>query len=223
MSRFLVCSVLLAAALSSLFAGGCSTMPPQTGPMVAVRNDSDTPLRVRFWIGDRRQQAAGKPLEMTADKLLELPPYGTTQYKLSAFSAYESPTESFVRVQVEPVGPTFAAATQYWYELNPPSPFAIRISGRQPNLKFERSGPGTMAMVPPAYWFHANPAPGTTATANGSTVTSIVKPGQPTTRLPSTTTPATPPAGTATSAAPKTVTTSTTVVGVTPSSVGGRD
>lgn len=208
MSRFLVCFVLLAAALSSLFAGGCSTMPPQNGPMVAVRNDSDTPLRVRFWIGDRRQQAAGKPLEMTADRLLELAPYGTTQYKLSAFSPYESPTESFIRVQVEPVGPTFAAATQYWYELNPPSPFAIRISGRQPNLKFERSGPGTMAMVPPAYWFHANPTPGTAATASATTAP---KP----TSTPTTTTVTTTP--------PKTVTTSTTVVGVNPGTVGGRD
>jgi hypothetical protein len=203
--------------------------------MVAVRNDSDAPLRVRFWIGDRRQQAAGQPLEMTADRVLEIAPYGTTQYKLSAFSSYQSPTESFIRVQVEPVGPSFQTMTQYWYELNPPSPFAIRIYGTKPQLRFERMGPGSMAQVPPAYWFHATPAGGgpTTAAAwptpasssntkpisvvrptpGGSpalvtTNTAVIKPGQATkaTRL----TTATPP------------TTATPVVSVPDSGMDGR-
>ncbi|MCC6323149.1 MAG: hypothetical protein IT438_17125 [Phycisphaerales bacterium] len=165
MTRIIPLAVVFAALVLSGLAGGCSTLPPQNGPVVGVRNDSDTPLRVRFWIGDRRQQAAGTPLKLSADKVLEVRPYGTTQYRLGAFSGYESPSESFVRVQVEPIGPTFQASTQYWYEFNPPSPFVVHVFGTKPDLKFDRSGPGTMAFVPPAYWFHATPAPTPTVAA----------------------------------------------------------
>ncbi|MFN7020489.1 MAG: hypothetical protein ACK4WH_04070 [Phycisphaerales bacterium] len=167
MSRSRVMTLLLGAAPLAGVLGGCSSLPPQNGPVVGVRNDSDAPLRVRFWIGDRRQQAAGTPLKMTADKVIEVQPYGTTQYRLSAFSPYESSSESFVRVQVEPIGPTFQASSQYWYEFNPPSPFVVRVYGQKPDLKFDRSGPGTMAFVPPAYWFHATPTPVPTVTTAG--------------------------------------------------------
>lgn len=160
----LVTLVLAAATLSGVF-GGCSSLPPQNGPVVGVRNDSDAPLRVRFWIGDRRQRAAGTPLKMTGDKVIEVQPYGTTQYRLSAFSPYESSSESFVRVQVEPIGPTFQASSQHWYEFNPPSPFVVRVYGQKPDLKFDRSGPGTMVFIPPAYWFHATPTPVPTVSA----------------------------------------------------------
>lgn len=169
-------SVILVAAaiaiLAGLFTGGCSTLPPSSGPTVAVRNDSDAPLRVRFWIGDRRQQAAGSPLDMTGDQLLEIPPYGVKQYSLSAFSPYQSPTQSFIRVQVEPIGPSFQMSTQYWYELNPPSPFSIRVYGQKPKLEFERMGPGTMAAVPPSHWFHAGDLP----TASVATTPPLVRP-----------------------------------------------
>ncbi|GEM_PF-1339957 len=154
--------VLIAAAFAAvggLFLGGCSSLPPNNGPMVAIRNDSDAPLRVRYWIGERRQQAAGQPLEMSGEELLEIPPYGVKQYKLSAFSPYQSPSNSFVRVQIEPIGPSFQTQTQYWYELNPPSPYSIRVHGRKPKLEFERMGPGTMAMVPPSHWFHSGDVP----------------------------------------------------------------
>jgi hypothetical protein len=69
-------------------------------------------------------------------------------------------------VQIQPVGPSFVAQPQYWYELNPPSPYTIRVHGVKPDLRFERVGGGTMAAVPPGLWFmNATPAMMTTNAA----------------------------------------------------------
>jgi hypothetical protein len=153
----MVCGLVSLVGVGGL--GGCSSLPPQTGPTVGVRNDSDAPLRATFWIGDRDEQRAGAKAEMQAQETMEIPPYGTKQFRLGTFSGYDSPTESFVRVQIQPVGATFVAQPQHWYELNPPSPYTIRVHGLKPGLQFERVGGGTMAMVPPELWFmNATPA-----------------------------------------------------------------
>lgn len=153
--------------VGAVMVGGCSSLPPATGPTVGIRNDSDAPLRVRFWIGDRTAQTPNQPVNMQAEDLLEIPPYGVKQYSLSVFSAYESPSASFVRVQVEPIGASFKSHTQHWFELNPPSPYTLRVVGRKPDLKFERVGPGTMVAVPPERWFYngQNKIPATTTVA----------------------------------------------------------
>lgn len=166
--------VLLAA---GAMGGGCSSLPPQTGPTVGVRNDSDAPLRATFWIGDRDEQRPGAKAEMQAQETLEIPPYGTRQFRLGTFAGYSSPTESFVRVQIQPVGASFVAQPQFWYELNPPSPYTLRVHGLKPDLKFERVGGGTMAMVPPELWFmNATPAMMAASTTTGTMTKSTTTP-----------------------------------------------
>jgi hypothetical protein len=149
--------------------GGCSSMPPETGPTMGVRNDSDAPLRATFWIGDRDEQRPGAKADMQPQETLEIPPFGTKQFRLGSFSGYDSPSESFVRVQIQTVGPTFQTQGQYWYELNPPSPYTIRVYGKKTDLKFERVGGGTMAAVPPGLWFMNATAATTTATNPSAT------------------------------------------------------
>ncbi len=156
MNLLRLAAVTLASA-AYLAAGGCNTISPETGPTLGVRNDSDAPLRATFWVGDRQAQRPGLPADMKAQDTLEIPPFGTKQFRLRAFSGYESPTESFVRVQIEPVGPSFQYQAQYWYELNPPSPYTIRVFGQKPDLGFERMGGGTMVMVPSEFWFRNAP------------------------------------------------------------------
>jgi len=140
--------------LGAALAGGCSSMPPANGPTVGVRNDSDAPLRATFWVGDRSDQRPGERADMKAQETMEIPPFGTRQFRLGAFSGYDSPTTSFVRVQIQPVGPSFVSQPQYWYELNPPSPYTIRVHGMKPKLEFDRAGAGTIVMIPPELWFH---------------------------------------------------------------------
>lgn len=170
----MVCGLVSLVGVGGL--GGCSSLTPQTGPTVGVRNDSDAPLRATFWIGDRDEQRPGAKAEMQAQETMEIPPYGTKQFRLGAFSGYDSPTASFVRVQIQPVGPSFVAQPQFWYELNPPSPYTIRVHGLKPGLQFERVGGGTMAMVPPELWFmNATPAM-MTASATTGTMTNTTRP-----------------------------------------------
>lgn len=164
--RTVVTGVTGAIALVAVVAGGCGSMPPANGPTVGVRNDSDAPLRATFWVGDRSEQRPGERVEMRAQETMEIPPYGTKQFRLGAFSGYDSPTTSFVRVQVQPVGPTIAAQPQYWYEVNPPSPYTIRVHGLKPRLEFDRAGAGTIVMIPPELWFHN--AAGTAMSAPGT-------------------------------------------------------
>lgn len=152
---------------AGVLAGGCNTLPPDNGPTLGVRNDSDAPLRATFWIGDRTSQRPGGRADMNPQETLEIPAFGTKQFRLGAFSGYQSPTESFVRVQIQPVGPSFQASSQHWFELNPPSPYTIRVWGRKPKLEFERAGGGTMVAVPSELWFRNAITPTTaTATAN---------------------------------------------------------
>lgn len=168
--------IVAAATTAALFAGGCNTISPETGPTVGVRNDSDAPLRATFWIGDRQEQRPGAHADMKAQETLEIPPFGTKQFRLRAFSGYDSPTESFVRVQIEPVGPSFQHQTQYWYELNPPSPYTIRVHGLKPNLAFERAGGGTMVMVPGDLWFRNADAAAAVRPVSPATTTTIRQP-----------------------------------------------
>lgn len=149
-------SGLISAAVLGLLAGGlggCNSMPPANGPTVGVRNDSDAPLRATFWVGDRNDQRPGARAQMSPQETMEIPAFGTKQFKLSAFSGFDSPGSSFVRVQVQPVGPSFQTQPQYWYELNPPSPYTLRVFGKKPELQFERNGGGTMVAVPNGLWF----------------------------------------------------------------------
>lgn len=161
--RVFVSLALISSAAAAAFSGGCSSLPPANGPTVGVRNDSDAPLRATFWIGDRNDQRPGQRAEMAAQETMEIPPFGTKQFKLGAFSGYESAAESFVRVQIQPVGTSFQPAAQQWFELNPPSPFTVRVHGVKPNLLFERVGGGTMVAVPSDLWFRNATTPAATA------------------------------------------------------------
>jgi len=179
-NRFTV-STLIALGIAALFAGGCSSLPPDNGPTVGVRNDSDAPLRATFWIGNRNEQYPGAPADMSAQRTLSIAPYGTTQYKLNAYSGFESTAASFVRVQIEPVGTSFQSTPQHWFELNPPTPFTVRVHGQKPNLKFERVGGGTMVAVPNNLLFHNAPA---TASANKAPLKVAGNPNSATTAAP---------------------------------------
>ena len=144
---------LVALGAAALFAGGCSSLPPETGPTVGVRNDSDAPLRATFWVGDRNDQRPGQHADMSSQRTLNIAPFGTTQYKLNAFSGYDSSSLSFVRVQIQPVGSSFQSNAQQWFELNPPMPYTLRVYGHAPKLQYERVGGGSMVAVPPNLWF----------------------------------------------------------------------
>lgn len=177
-------TVVLGAAagvLGAMFAGGCSSMPPANGPTVGVRNDSDASLRATFWIGDRSEQRPGERADMRAQETMEIPPYGTKQFRLGAFSGYDSPTTSFVRVQIQPVGPSFVSQPQYWYEVNPPSPYTIRVHGMKPKLEFDRAGAGTIVMIPPELWFHnaTTTAMAVTGAASATSKPAVKVVGQP--------------------------------------------
>lgn len=189
-----VCVVCLVAL--TLVLGGCNSIPPETGPTLGLRNDSDAPLRATFWVGERAAQRPGLPPDMSQIDQLEIPPGGTKQFRLGAFSGYESAAASFVRVQVEPVASSFQVQPQHWFELNPPSPYIIRVSGLKPKLQFERAGGGTLVAVPRDLWFRS----GTAATANLTPKTNTPVAGGPSpasTAKPRTalTTPAAKPAG----------------------------
>lgn len=176
-SVWVVCLMALAVTL-----GGCNSIPPETGPTMGVRNDSDAPLRATFWVGERAAQRAGMPADMSQIDQLEIPPGGTKQFRLGAFSGYESATASFVRVQVEPVGSSFQLQSQHWFELNPPSPYIIRVSGLKPKLQFERAGGGTLVAVPRDLWFRSGstatviPRKSNTPVAGGLAPASTAKP-----------------------------------------------
>lgn len=184
---------IAAVALCALVAGGCSTVSPETGPTLGVRNDSDAPLRATFWVGDRTAQRPGLPADMKAQETLEIPPFGTRQFRLHAFSGYDSPTTSFVRLQVEPIGPSFQYQQQHWFELNPPSPYTVRVHGRKPDLAFERVGGGTMVMIPRELWFRNAPATAgamrlNTPTAHGAAIRQPLNTRQPLASTPATAT-----------------------------------
>jgi hypothetical protein len=176
--RVFIGFTLMASAAAAALSGGCSSLPPANGPTVGVRNDSDAPLRATFWVGDRDEQRPGQPANMTAQETLEIPPYGTKQFRLSAFSGYDSPTRSFVRVQIQPVGASFQPTSQHWFELNPPSPYTVRVYGVTPNLRFDRVGGGSMVAVPSDLWFR-NATAGMNTSGAGSVRVYGANRGQP--------------------------------------------
>lgn len=177
--RIFIGFTLLASAAAAALSGGCSSLPPANGPTVGVRNDSDAPLRATFWVGDRDDQRPGQPANMTAQETLEIAPFGTKQFKLGAFSGFDSPTSSFVRVQIQPVGASFQPTAQHWFELNPPSPYTVRVHGVKPNLQFDRVGGGSMVAVPSDLWFRNATAAMNTSSSSGSVRVFGASRGQP--------------------------------------------
>lgn len=147
----------MVAALSGLgvVLGGCQASPSapftSTGPTVGVRNDSDTALRVRFWVGDKGEQHPTP--KMRNEREITVVPGGNIRYQLGVTSGFDNAQRSFVRVEIEPVAASFESDQRMWYELNPPSPYTITVKkGKDKALVVERQTGATLTPVPRELW-----------------------------------------------------------------------
>lgn len=143
-SRLLV----LAAAVAWSACAGCDA----TGRTIGVHNESDCTIKVRFWVGDRGPGHAD-PAAVRADEVLELRPGQRVRKAINDDAGYRSEAESFVRMQVEPIGASFKRVVHHWLELNPPEPYIVRVFGHRGELRFERvPGTSTLTPVPRELW-----------------------------------------------------------------------
>lgn len=142
--RLLVLSLALALAACA----GCEAR----GRTIGVQNDSDCVIKVRFWVGDRGPDHAD-PAAVRPDEVLELRPGQRVSKPFNESCGYRSESESFVRVQVQPIGASFKRVVQHWLELNPPEPYVVRVFGHRGELRFERvPAVSTLAPVPREMW-----------------------------------------------------------------------
>lgn len=151
-------------ALALVWVGGCEA----SGPTVGVRNDSDCTLKVRFWVGDRGPGPVD-PAAIRGDEVLEIRPGDRMAKRINEQSGYRSESESFVRLQVEPIGTSFSRNVHYWLEVNPPAPYIVRVFGYRQELRFERvPTTSTLSPVPRELWPAANLSAGPGSLEEGS-------------------------------------------------------
>lgn len=145
---------IVALIVPGLGLGGCQATPSSplssTGPTVGVQNETDIALRVRFWVGERKEQGSGP--KMRNEQELTVVPRGNVRYQLGLTSGFSNTRDSFVRVEVEPVAASFADKDKYWFELNPPPPYTLRVKQKGKELVFERQTGATMTPVPRSLW-----------------------------------------------------------------------
>lgn len=135
-------------AIALLAAAGCEA----SGPTLGIRNDSDCTIKVRFWIGDRGPGPVD-PADIRGDEVLEVRPGDHVYKRINEQSAYRSESESYVRLQVEPIGTSFSRNVHYWLEVNPPAPYIVRVFGYRQELRFERAPTtSTLSPVPRELW-----------------------------------------------------------------------
>lgn len=135
-------------ATALLAAAGCEA----SGPTLGIRNDSDCTIKVRFWIGDR-EPGPVDPAAIRGDEVLEIRPGDRVYKRINEQSRYRSESESFVRMQVEPIGTSFSRNIHYWLEVNPPEPYIVRVFGYRQELRFERAPTtSTLSPVPRELW-----------------------------------------------------------------------
>lgn len=137
----------LAVGVSSLL-GACGA----SGPTVGVRNDSDTAINARFYVGQREAGVAGLT-NPRKGPLMRVGPRQSSYDTLGFLSGYSSTEDSVVQVRLEPLGPSFEGRREYWFELLPPGPYTIRAIGKSGTLTFERlSTRGRLVEVPREFW-----------------------------------------------------------------------
>lgn len=143
-----VLAALLGAALAGCSSGGGSAGLGSSTNSVSVRNDSDMVVIARVWVGERWPSGLPGARNLQHRRTLHVSPGTDESTSLGLLTGYRSEDRSIVRVEFDPIGPSFEDRRTYWYELLPPAPYVVRITGTGGDLSFSRLSRGRMESVP---------------------------------------------------------------------------
>ncbi|MBX3359702.1 MAG: hypothetical protein KF745_14880 [Phycisphaeraceae bacterium] len=139
--------VIAAAVLGALLAG-CSA----SRPSVSISNESDAMLGARIWVGQRGTNETGS---RRSARVVEIKPGSTKQFWVSETAGFVSAAESYVQAEVWTIDASFEPSVFYWYEILPPAPYSITITGTRDSLEASRNGDGRVIPVPREMWIQS--------------------------------------------------------------------